>query len=86
MEEMLAYGWMIGIPQVTLQEPREEEIWNLERALEAKVATIMDGNTWRWPRQRNRVTSYIISHAHVFLVSNPSCSDRVIWLPASDGK
>lgn len=35
-----------------------------------KVATIMDSNTWRWPRQRNRVARYIISHTHVFLSSS----------------
>ena len=58
---------------------------NLERSRFTKVAAMMHNGTWQWPKQRNRCIQQIIAHTPAYSVPNVQISDKVVWLPASNG-
>ncbi|XP_058216962.1 uncharacterized protein LOC131327851 [Rhododendron vialii] len=63
----------------------ESVVYNLGKSLLSKVSFIIHNGAWRWPRQRNRVTQFIVVHTPVD--SQPNClhEDSVVWLPHPSG-
>ncbi|XP_058216740.1 uncharacterized protein LOC131327608 [Rhododendron vialii] len=59
----------------------ENIVYNLGRSLNSKVSSIIHDGVWRWPRQRNRATQFIIEHTPADF--KPICDrlDSVVWIP-----
>ena len=62
----------------------ERAVRDLGSSLLAKVSSIIDNGSWKWPRQRNSTILHIMAHTPTFL-PDVNQSDRVIWTPATNG-
>lgn len=56
-------------------------VYNLGRSLSSKVSAIIYNGDWRWPRQRNRVTQFIMAHTPPNFKRECGKEDSVVWLP-----
>lgn len=52
----------------------------------AKVSSIIDHGSWKWPRQRNRRIMDIIRHTPDGFLPNPSLPDKILWTLTLDGQ
>ncbi|XP_058198389.1 uncharacterized protein LOC131313912 [Rhododendron vialii] len=63
----------------------ESVVYNLGKSLLSKVSSIIYNGAWRWPRQRNRVTQFIVVHTPADFQPNCLHEDSVVWLPHPSG-
>lgn len=53
-------------------------VFHLGRSFTAKVASIIRGDTCKWPRPRNAISQTIIANTSASLVPNNQASDKLI--------